>query len=111
MDKVIEDLAFCIENGKENRDAVYPPVMKGKDGATELAESALQQGIKPVQILEACMLGMDRVGEKFSRSEVFVAELLMAAKAMGAVMVILKPFFQSGEVQRKGVFVIGAQDV
>jgi methanogenic corrinoid protein MtbC1 len=36
-----------------------------------------------------------------------VPDVLMAAKAMSAGMAHLKPFFQSGEVKRRGVFVIG----
>jgi methanogenic corrinoid protein MtbC1 len=67
----------------------------------------LEQGVKPAEILEGCMLGMDRIGKKFSENKVFVPELLMAAKAMSAVMNHLKPYFQSGEVKRKGMFIIG----
>ena len=41
------------------------------------------------------------------RGEAFVPELLMAAKAMKAVMVHLRPYFKSGAVKTKGVFVLG----
>jgi methanogenic corrinoid protein MtbC1 len=107
MEAIIEKLAVIIENGKVNRNAPYPPQLKGQDGADEIAKAALDGGISPAAILEGCMVGMKNVGERFGRNEVFVPELLMAAKAMNAVMAHLKPFFASGEVQRKGVFVIG----
>ena len=50
---------------------------------------------------------MARVGEKFTRKEIYVPQMLMAAKAMNSAMVHLKPFFQSGETKRKGKFIVG----
>jgi methanogenic corrinoid protein MtbC1 len=50
---------------------------------------------------------MALVGEKFSRKEIYVPQMLMAAKSMGSAMKHLKPFFQSGETKRKGKFIIG----
>jgi methanogenic corrinoid protein MtbC1 len=47
------------------------------------------------------------VGNKFSRKEIYVPQMLMAAKAMNSAMKHLKPFFLSGETKRKGKFIIG----
>jgi len=47
------------------------------------------------------------VGEKFSRKEIYVPQMLMSAKAMNSAMAHLKPFFQSGETKRKGKFIVG----
>jgi len=47
------------------------------------------------------------VGNRFSRKEIYVPQMLMAAKAMSTAMVHLKPFFLSGETKRKGKFIIG----
>jgi 5-methyltetrahydrofolate--homocysteine methyltransferase len=107
MEEMIKQLAVCIESGKINKNSGYPPQMKGQDGADEITKQALESGIKPSEILGGCMEGMQRVGERFGRNEVFVPELLMAAKAMNTVMAHLKPYFQTGEVKRRGVFVIG----
>jgi methanogenic corrinoid protein MtbC1 len=107
MDQLIEKLSVCVERGKINKASPYPPDLKDQDGADELAKRALDQGLKPSDILEGCMVGMEKIGDKFGRNEAFVPELLMAAKAMNAVMVHLEPFFKSGDVQRKGTFVIG----
>ncbi len=107
MNELIEKLAMCVERGKVNRDAPWPPDLKGQDGADELAAQALQQGLKPSDVLDGCILGMDRIGKKFSENKAFVPELLMSAKAMTAAMNHLKPYFQSGEVKRKGTLVIG----
>lgn len=104
---IIEELGKCIELGKINKISPYPPSLRGKDGADELALSALEQNIGPDEILQACNDAMKRIGDRFSRNEVFVPELLMAAKAMHAVMAHLKPYFQTGTVKKKGKFVIG----
>lgn len=107
MSEFVEQLAVCVERGKVNKDAPYPPDLKGQDGADELAQQALEDGLKPDEILDGCILGMDRIGTKFSENKAFVPELLMSAKAMSAAMDHLKPFFQSGQVVRKGTFVVG----
>ncbi|RPI01279.1 MAG: cobalamin-binding protein, partial [Calditrichaeota bacterium] len=107
MNEFVEKLAMCVERGKVNQAAPWPPDLKGQEGADELAANALKNGIQPATILDGCILGMDRIGKKFSENKAYVPELLMAAKAMSAAMNHLKPFFQSGEVKRKGILVIG----
>jgi methanogenic corrinoid protein MtbC1 len=107
MDERVEKLAICVERGKVNQAASYPPDLKDQKGADELAKEALDQGFGPTELLNGCMIGMQNIGDKFGRNEAFVPELLMAAKAMNAVMEHLKPYFKSGDVQRKGTFVIG----
>jgi methanogenic corrinoid protein MtbC1 len=98
----------CVEFGKVNKDAPFPPNMRGQDGADELTKQALEQGVKPSEILnDALITAMEKVGQKFSEKKIFVPQMLISAKAMNAAMVHLKPFFQSGEVKRKGKFIIG----
>jgi methanogenic corrinoid protein MtbC1 len=98
----------CVEFGKVNKNAPFPPNMRGQDGADELTYQALEQGIKPSEILnDALITAMEKVGQKFSEKKIFVPQMLISAKAMNAAMVHLKPFFQSGEVKRKGKFIIG----
>ena len=108
MNDILQKLVYCVENGKINKTSPYPPNMKDQDGADELAKRALEEGIKPDEILEnALILAMANVGNKFSRKEIYVPQMLMAAKAMNSAMAHLKPFFQSGETKRKGKFIIG----
>lgn len=104
LDKILE----CVEFGKVNKAAPFPPSMRGQDGAYELTKVALDQGIEPADILnEALIKAMEKVGQKFSEKKIFVPQMLISAKAMNAAMEHLKPFFQSGAVKRKGKFVIG----
>ncbi len=108
MNELLEKLSQCIEAGKINKTSPFPPAMKGMDGADELTKQALDAGISPDDILTQAMIpGMSRIGEKFSAGKAFVPEMLIAAKAMTAAMKHLKPFFTSGQLQRKGVFVLG----
>jgi methanogenic corrinoid protein MtbC1 len=107
MNEVLQKISLCIERGKVDAKSPYPPDLKGQTGADEMAKAAIDDGMDPASLLEACNVGMERIGEKFGRSEVFVPELLMAAKAMNAVMAHLKPFFLSGTVKNKGTFVLG----
>ena len=107
MSELIEKIAYCIERGKVNQTSPFPNDMKGEPGTDELAKQAIEEGIGPDLILKACNDGMQKVGDKFGRNEVFVPELLMAAKAMNAVMEHLKPFFAAGNIKVKGKFVLG----
>jgi methanogenic corrinoid protein MtbC1 len=108
MNDILEKLAKCVEFGKINKVSPYPPDMKGQDGADELAKRALEEGIKPSDILENALVpAMANVGNKFTRNEIYVPQMLMAAKAMNSAMAHLKPFFLSGETKRKGKFIIG----
>ena len=104
---LITQIGICIERGKVNKASPYPSDMVGQEGSDELTQKALSEGIGPDLILQACNSGMKRIGERFSRNEVFVPELLMSAKSMNAVMIHLKPYFQMGSVKAKGKFVIG----
>jgi methanogenic corrinoid protein MtbC1 len=107
MEELVGRIGECIERGKVNRSSPYPKDLQGQDGTDELTRQALDSGVGPDEILQACNAGMKRIGDRFSRNEVFVPELLMSAKAMNAVMAHLKPYFQTGTVKAKGRFVIG----
>lgn len=108
MADLLEQIAICIERGKVNKNSPYPPDMKGQDGADELVKQALDEGVAPDDVLgKGLIVGMGRVGQKFSENKVFVPDLLMAAKAMSAGMEHLRPAFESGEAHHKGTFVIG----
>jgi methanogenic corrinoid protein MtbC1 len=108
MDNILEKIALCVETGKIDKVSPYPPDMKGLDGADELTKQAIDLGIKPEEILDNALIpAMAKVGDRFSRKEIYVPQMLMAAKAMNGAMKHIKPFFQSGETKRKGKFIIG----
>ena len=107
MSNNLEQLSLCIERGKINTSSPFPPDMKGKEGAVELTQSAIDDKIPASKILETLMVGMETIGIRFREQKVFVPEVLMASKAMSAAMELLTPFFREGEIKQKGTVVIG----
>ena len=64
----------------------------------ELVAKALEEGVKPEDILKEGLLhGMGIVGEKFKNNEVYVPEVLVAARAMNMGTAILKPYIKNAE--------------
>ncbi|MFA9392194.1 MAG: B12-binding domain-containing protein [Prolixibacteraceae bacterium] len=108
MEELFNQIATCVEFGKINKTAPYPPNMRDQDGVDELTKLALIQGASAQEILsEALIKGMGKVGVKFRENKVFVPQVLMSAKAMAISMLHLKPYFASGEIKHKGTFIIG----
>ncbi|NLJ40099.1 MAG: cobalamin-binding protein [Clostridiales bacterium] len=74
----------------------------------ELVQKALDDGMEPKTILnEGLLHGMGIVGVKFKNNEVYVPEVLIAARAMNAGMEILKPILTETGVEAIGKVVIG----
>ena len=74
----------------------------------ELVAKALEEGVKPQVILEDALLaGMSIVGDKFRKNEVFVPEVLVAARAMNAGVDILRPYLIAEGITTKGTAVLG----
>ena len=77
-------------------------LQKGRAKAVkELVQTALNEGIPAGSILEDGLLfGMGIIGEKFKNNEVYVPDVLVAARAMNTGTEILKPYLaQSGNGQ------------
>ena len=73
-----------------------------------LVPQALEEGIPAQQILEEGLLaGMGVVGEKFKNNEVFVPEVLVAARAMNVGAELLKPYLAEAGVAAKGKVCLG----
>ena len=73
-----------------------------------LVQQALEEGFSAQQILnEGLLSGMAIIGEKFKNNEVFVPEVLVAARAMKAGVEIIKPLLVEDGVQAKGKVCIG----
>ena len=88
---ILEQIAYCVEFGKINKAAPFPPDLKGQNGADELTKQALEEGISPDDILQKSFVSaMNKVGRKFSENKIFVPQMLMSAKAMSTGMEHLK---------------------
>jgi len=74
----------------------------------EIAEQAIAEGTSAKEVLQSgLMAGMDVIGKQFKNNEIFVPEVLIAARAMNAGMEILKPHLAQSGVEAKGTVVIG----
>ena len=74
----------------------------------DLVKEALSQNIAPADILENGLIaGMKTVGEKFNAGEIFVPEMLIAARVMNHALELLEPLMVQGDVQSKGKIVLG----
>ncbi len=84
-------------------------LQKGKAKiVTEKIQDALNVGCKPSRILdEGLLAGMNVIGEKFKNNEVYVPEVLVAARAMNMGVALLKPHLASSDIQTTGKVCIG----
>ena len=79
-----------------------------KAAAAEGVKAELEAGTDISKILDEGLIGaLDVVGKKFSDGEMFVPEMLQAAKAMKAGLEVLKPYLSSESIASKGTVIIG----
>ena len=73
--------------------ALAEALIKGdRNVVTELTQEAIAEGVAPKDILEQGLIaGMNVVGRRFKSNEIYVPEVLIAARAMKAGMEILQP--------------------
>ena len=87
---------------------VYDLVSRGKAKLVGAAVAeAIDAGFDAGEILGKMIAAMDVVGEKFKNGEIFVPEMLIAAKAMKKGVEVLKPHLASGAAGALGKVVIG----
>ena len=90
-------------------DEISTLLQKGKAKDVErLTAEALSSGLTPAQVLEDGLLsGMSVVGEKFKNGNVFIPEVLIAARAMNAGVAVLRPYLVEAGVESRGTVVLG----
>ena len=87
---------------------VYDLVSRGKAKLVPAAVAeAIEAGCAPADVLSTMISAMDVVGEKFKNGEIFVPEMLIAAKAMKKGVEVLKPHLATGAAGALGKVVIG----
>ena len=92
---ILDDISAKLQAGKR------------KDVAA-LCQQALDEGLAAADILNNGLLaGMDIIGAKFKANEIFVPQVLVAARSMNAGVEILKPHLAEGDSTSKGKIVLG----
>jgi len=89
--------------------ALSEAVIKGDQAAAiELTKSALNDGTNPESVLnEGLISGMEVVGTLFSKNEIYIPEMLIAARAMKSALEILEPELTKAGVEPVGKCLIG----
>jgi len=91
----VQEIATAVETGK----------VKLIEG---LVQDAIDAGENPNQILDEGMIAaMSNIGAKFQKNEVFVPEMLVAAKTMKKGVEVLRPHLASGSLGKLGKYIIG----
>jgi 5-methyltetrahydrofolate--homocysteine methyltransferase len=96
MSKYLDKIISCVEEYDDEKVVGY-------------VESALDDGATAGEILnEGLLKGMDTISKLFKANEIFVPEVLMAAKTMQDGLAVIKPMLvNDSSIKRKGVAVIG----
>jgi corrinoid protein of di/trimethylamine methyltransferase len=95
MNEILNEISTQLQAGKA-------PKVK------ELVQQAVDQGLSPQDILENGLLaGMNIIGQKFKNNEVFVPEVLVAARAMNRGITVLRPLLVAAGVEEKGTVILG----
>ena len=92
-----------------NLKALADAVIKGdQSAAVQITKAALEEGTPPKSVLnEGLIAGMDVIGASFKKNEVYIPEVLIAARAMKMAMEILEPELVKAGVKPVGKFLIG----
>ena len=95
MADILQEIATHLYNGEDEQVA-------------QLVQKALDEGMTPHQVLnDGLIAGMDVVGRDFKAGDLFVPEVLIAARAMQAGMDVLRPLLAQSDMPTVGKYVIG----
>lgn len=95
MSNVLSEMSSWLQQGRA-------PKVKA------CVQQAIDEGIPAGEILENGLLaGMNIIGQKFKNNEVFVPEVLIAARAMTKGVEMLRPYLVADGVEEKGTVVLG----
>jgi 5-methyltetrahydrofolate--homocysteine methyltransferase len=90
-------------------EALKQAVIAGKrKEAMDLTEKAISEGTDPELLINSYLIpALNVVGDRFQTREIFVPEMMIAAKSMQSCMDLLKPLIQKGKELNLGTVVLG----
>jgi len=78
------------------------------DQVAQLTRQGLEEGLAPLEILNQGLIpGMDEVGQRFKSGEMYVPDVLIAARAMRSGMDVLRPLLAQSDVPSLGTVILG----
>lgn len=94
-DEILDDLYAAVYDGDRER-------------AISATGEGIAAGLEPhVVLYEAMIPALEEVGRRFETGEVFLPEMLVAARAMQAAMEVIRPLIVDGSVEKVGTFLMG----
>ncbi len=91
----LEELSKLVEDGEAEE-------------ARELAAKLLKDDTNPLEMISEMTRTMTRVGDLFSKLEIFLPEIMLAGEALSGVVEVLEPYLEAvGGQEVKGKIVIG----
>ena len=106
--ELLKEIADNVILGRSDANVSYPADKKGQLGVKELVQKALDGGTGADKILtEGLIAGMDVVGKRFKANEIYVPEVLIAARAMKVGMQMIRPLLADTGIQPTGTIIIG----
>ena len=73
----------------------------------DLVKGALNEGESAKKVLDVMIAGMQVIGDRFQKKEIFIPEVLLAARAMTSATDLLKPILAASGAEPRGKVVIG----
>jgi len=88
---------------------LYDAIIKGNlELSVSTTKSAIDEGVDPQMIIKDFMIpAMDKIGGMFEDCDVFIPELLLAARAMKGSLTLIQPLLTSGGAESNGKIIIG----
>jgi dimethylamine corrinoid protein len=94
-DEILNGLAEAVVEGDASK-------------CVELANKALENNVDAYDaVINGCAHGMSIVSDKYEKREMFVPEILLAARAMQGAVDVLKPYIKADEIKETGRVAIG----
>lgn len=110
-DEAMKNPAKSLEKpiGKPSFEAIQKQIIAGSENVVEAVESSIEQGIKPLEIInEGLVPGLEIVGEKFNSGEFFLPQLILSAEVAEKAFQCLEKYVTSNdEMRKKGTIIIG----
>jgi len=78
-----------------------------RETAVRITREAVDEGLPPQAILDEMTAAMHVVGTRFQRNEIFVPEMLIAARAMKEATAVLDPLLVAADIQPTAVAILG----
>lgn len=111
MKRIRVEVSNCLDEelSMSDMEAIKEAVMSGNsDGVKQMVEEAVGEGVDVRTILDKGLIsGLDVIGMRFEKDEIFIPEMLVAARAVDAGMAVVKPLLMSSGIKERGIVVIG----